>query len=154
MPAGQVEAFDEVERAFVHVDWAHRDEPEHKACYCPWQILDEVYHASFRALLYKQEPAKVFRILSQGSQATPDMGFSAFLTNPHACHSSECERGEQVDRNLALRSNNLFIGHASTMSGSGGTLPALMGAASHADPRTTASQPPSLASLDAQTVSQ
>lgn len=27
----QVEAFDEVERAFVHVDWAHREEPEHKA---------------------------------------------------------------------------------------------------------------------------
>ncbi len=29
--ARQVEAFDEVERAFVHVDYSHRTEPEHKA---------------------------------------------------------------------------------------------------------------------------
>lgn len=27
----QVEGFDEVERAFVHVDYERRDEPEHKA---------------------------------------------------------------------------------------------------------------------------
>ena len=27
----KVEGFDEVERAFVHVDYARRDEPEHKA---------------------------------------------------------------------------------------------------------------------------
>ena len=26
----KVEGFDEVERAFVHVDYEHRDEPEHK----------------------------------------------------------------------------------------------------------------------------
>lgn len=29
----QVEGFDEVERAFVHVDYERRDEPEHKACF-------------------------------------------------------------------------------------------------------------------------
>ena len=59
-----------------------------------------------------------------------------------------------MDRNLALRSTNLFIGHASTMSHSGGTLPALMGAASPVAPSTSASQPPSLANLDSKTLSQ
>lgn len=29
----QVEAFEEVERAFVHVDYLKRDEPEHKVDY-------------------------------------------------------------------------------------------------------------------------
>lgn len=29
----QVEAFEEVERAFVHVDYLRRDEPEHKVDY-------------------------------------------------------------------------------------------------------------------------
>ena len=31
----QVEGFDEVERAFVHVDYERREEPEHKVCVLP-----------------------------------------------------------------------------------------------------------------------
>ncbi len=31
----KVEGFDEVERAFVHVDYARREEPEHKVCAHP-----------------------------------------------------------------------------------------------------------------------
>ena len=70
------------------------------------------------------------------------------MINPDVHPGHECKRGGQVDRNLALRSTNLFIGHASTMSHSGGTLPALTGAASPVAPGTSASQPPSLANLD------
>ena len=76
------------------------------------------------------------------------------MVNPVVHPGHERKRGVQVDRNLALRSTNLFIGHASTMSHSGGTLPALTGAASPVAPGTSASQPPSLANLDSKTLSQ
>lgn len=109
-----------MERAFVHVDYSHRTEPEHKArgaagLETPGLCPRGLSVASARGLAHQAASAHALVCVSR--QAEPPGPAAAQLCVPSVTGHGAL----QVDRNLASRSTNLFAAHASTV-GSGASL--------------------------------